>query len=49
LRQNTGQAAKIITFIEEARSHHADSLASIMRDSHAWKRLVRQVERVGTR
>jgi 5-methylcytosine-specific restriction endonuclease McrA len=46
LRQNTGQPAKIVTLVEEARSQHGDSLASLMRDRHAWKRLVRKVEAV---
>jgi hypothetical protein len=48
LRQNTGQPAKIITLIEDAHRQHGDSLASIMRDGNAWKRLVRKVERVVT-
>jgi 5-methylcytosine-specific restriction endonuclease McrA len=48
LRQNTGQPTKIITLIEDARRQHGDSLASIMRDGSAWKRLVRKVERVVT-
>jgi 5-methylcytosine-specific restriction endonuclease McrA len=46
LRQNTGQPAKIISLIENARRQHGDSLAGIMRDGPAWMRLVRQVERV---
>jgi hypothetical protein len=48
LRQNAGQPAKIITLVEEARRQHGDSLASIMRDGNAWKRLVCKVERVVT-
>jgi hypothetical protein len=48
LRQNTGQPAKVISLVEEARRQHGDSLASIMRNGRAWKRLVRQVERVVT-
>jgi 5-methylcytosine-specific restriction endonuclease McrA len=46
LRQNTGQPAKIISLVENARRQHGDSLASIMRDTHAWKMLVRKVESV---
>jgi len=46
LRQNTGQRAKVVTLVEAARCQHGDSLASLMRDSDAWKRLVRNVERV---
>jgi hypothetical protein len=46
LRQNTGQPAKIISLIEDARRQHGDSLAIIMRETHAWKRLVRKVEAV---
>jgi 5-methylcytosine-specific restriction endonuclease McrA len=46
LRQNTGQPAKIVTLVEDARRRHGDSLARLMRDSHAWKRLVRKVEAV---
>jgi hypothetical protein len=46
LRQNTGQRAKIITLIEDARREHGDSLASVMREGHAWKRLIRKVESV---
>ena len=48
LRQNTGQPAKIITLVEDARKQHGGSLASIMCDGTAWKRLVRDVERVVT-
>jgi 5-methylcytosine-specific restriction endonuclease McrA len=48
LRQNTGQAAQIITLIEDARRQHGDSLASIMRKGNAWMRLVSKVERVFT-
>jgi hypothetical protein len=46
LRQNTGQPAKIITLVEDARKQNGDSLASLMRDARAWNRLVRKVEAV---
>jgi 5-methylcytosine-specific restriction endonuclease McrA len=46
LRQNTGQPAKIVSLVEEARRQHGDSLARIMRDKHTWRRLVRNVEAV---
>lgn len=46
LRQNTGQPAKIISLIDDARREHGDSLASIIRDAMAWKRLVAKVKRV---
>jgi hypothetical protein len=34
LRQNTGQPAKIVSLVEEARRRHGDSLAIVMRDRH---------------
>jgi hypothetical protein len=46
LRQNTGPPAKIISLIGDSRKQHGDSLPTIMRDGPAWKRLVRNVERV---
>jgi 5-methylcytosine-specific restriction endonuclease McrA len=46
LKQNTGNQAKIIRLVLEARNRHGDSLANIMRDSRAWPRLVRRVEAV---
>lgn len=46
LRQNTGQPAKIVSLVEEARRQHGDSLARLMRDSGTWRRLVRNVEAV---
>jgi 5-methylcytosine-specific restriction endonuclease McrA len=46
LRQNTGSQAKIINLVIEARGVHGDSLPGIMRDAHAWRRLVRKVEAV---
>ncbi|HJU11674.1 MAG TPA: HNH endonuclease signature motif containing protein [Candidatus Binataceae bacterium] len=46
LRQNTGNTAKVISLILEAQKQHGESLASLMRDRHAWKRLVRKVEAV---
>src|SRR5206468_2444069 len=46
LRQNTGQPAKIISLIENARGRHGDSLANIMRHGDAWMRLLRNVETV---
>jgi hypothetical protein len=46
LRQNTGQRAKVVTLVEAARRQDGDSLASLMRNSDAWKRLVRNMERV---
>ncbi len=46
LRQNTGQPAKIVILVEAARRQHGDSLASLMRDTQAWTRLVRKVEAV---
>lgn len=46
LRQNTGQPAKIISLIEHVRKRYGDSLASLMRNGHAWRRLVRKVEAV---
>lgn len=46
LRQNTGQPAKIISLLEDARAEHGDSLASIIHIGSAWNRLVRRVESV---
>ncbi len=46
LRQNTGQPAKIVSLVEEARRGYGDSLASFMRNGQAWRRLVRKVESV---
>lgn len=42
LRQNTGNAAKILTIVSEARRQHGDSMASLMRNQTAWARLVRK-------
>jgi 5-methylcytosine-specific restriction endonuclease McrA len=46
LRQNTGHPAKIVRLVEDVRRQHGDSLASLIRDAPAWKRLVRQVKSV---
>jgi hypothetical protein len=43
LRQNTGNQAAIVNLVRAARAEHGDSLASLMRDRTAWRRLVRQV------
>lgn len=43
LRQNTGQQAAIVNLVGAARTAHADSLASLIRERTAWRRLVRQV------
>jgi hypothetical protein len=43
LRQNTGSHAAIVNLVRSARSAHGDSLANLMRDRMARRRLVRQV------
>jgi 5-methylcytosine-specific restriction endonuclease McrA len=42
LKQNTGNPAKILGIVSEARQRYGDSMAGLMRDKPAWERLVRK-------
>ena len=43
LRQNTGKQARILTLVSEARDRYGPSLANMMRNESAWKRLALSV------
>jgi hypothetical protein len=46
LRQNTGSQAAIVKHVRAARSAHGDSLAKLMNDRPARRRLVKQIATV---
>jgi hypothetical protein len=43
LRQNTGKQAAVVNLVRAAHTNHGGSLAAIMRDCGAWRRLVGRV------
>jgi 5-methylcytosine-specific restriction endonuclease McrA len=43
LQQNTGKQAAIVSLVSAARAKYSGSVATAMKDSRAWRRLVRKV------
>jgi hypothetical protein len=43
LRQSSGNQARILRLVAEAREHHGNSLAGMMRKPAEWQRLVKNV------
>lgn len=46
LRQNTGNQAGILRLVQSARSRHGDSLPYLRQNLTAWRKLVKEVERI---